>query len=166
MLLMELRRSERTRKPKTIWEQKGAPSAARDPKITKKAARTMKETALKAVATVTLSENLGLNRQSLPELPDYIPPFKLQYLHSKPLYTALTKLELFQKFLTSSIVTKIVENTNSYVENVRNDSFFSDSDSYTREWTPVNTTDIWRYLESLLYMGMHIPRVGGENVSF
>ena len=92
---MELRRSERTRKPKTIWEQKGAPSAARDPKITKKAARTVEKTALKAVATGTLPDDLGLNKQSLPELPDYVPPFKLQYLHLKPLYTASTELKLF-----------------------------------------------------------------------
>ena len=55
-------------------------------------------------------------------------------------------------------MTKIVENTNSYAENARNDSFFSDSDSYAREWTPVNITDIWQYLGSLLYMKMHIER--------
>jgi hypothetical protein len=42
-----LRRSERKPKPITTWEQKGAPSAARDPKITKNSARTEKKTALK-----------------------------------------------------------------------------------------------------------------------
>ena len=74
---MELRRSERTRKPKTIWEQKGAPSIARDLKIMKKAARTVKKTALKAVIISTLFDDLGLNKQSLSELLDYVPPFKL-----------------------------------------------------------------------------------------
>ena len=142
MLLMELHRSERTRKPKTIWEQKETSSAARDSKITKKAVRMIKETVLKAVATSILSEDLGLNRQSLSELSDYIPSFKLQYLYSKLLCTTLTKLKLFQKFLTSSIVTKIVENTNSYVENVRNDSFFSNFNFYIREWILINITDI------------------------
>jgi hypothetical protein len=43
---MEPRMSQRKPKPTTIWEQKGAPSAAKDPKVTKKTARTEKKTAL------------------------------------------------------------------------------------------------------------------------
>lgn len=75
---MELRRSQRQRKPKTIQEQKGAPSAASDLKVTRKAARTVEKTALKPIATGTFPEGCGgLKKNSLPELPDYTPPLNL-----------------------------------------------------------------------------------------
>jgi hypothetical protein len=30
--------------------------------------------------------------------------------------------------------------------------------SYARPWKPVNSTDVWRYIECLLYMGEHIEK--------
>jgi hypothetical protein len=66
---MESRRSQRTKAPRTIWEQKGAPSAALDPKITKKTARTEQKTALKPVAIGPLLETVELDEKDLPELP-------------------------------------------------------------------------------------------------
>jgi hypothetical protein len=76
---MDLRRSERGRKPRTMWEQKGAPSAASDPKISKKAYRTVEETALKPVATGPLPAEVNLECNDLPDLPDYTPPLNLQF---------------------------------------------------------------------------------------
>jgi hypothetical protein len=59
--------------PKAIWEPKGAPSAASDPKITKKTARKSKITALKPIAVGPLPEALELDKADLPELPTYNP---------------------------------------------------------------------------------------------
>ena len=76
---MNLRRSERTPVPKAIWEQKGAPSTALDPKITKKTARTSQKTALKPIAVGPLLEALELDEADLSELPTYNPPLDLQF---------------------------------------------------------------------------------------
>jgi Transposase IS4 len=151
---MDLRRSERARKPRTIWEQKGAPSTASDPKISQESARTAEKTALKPVATGTLPPQVALERNDLPDLPDYTPPLELCFEHSKPLISPITELETFQHFLTHEIIAIIVRNTNSYAENTRK----FETDLYTRPWTPVNSTDIWRYCGTLLYMGAHIER--------
>jgi hypothetical protein len=67
-------------------EEKGAPSTARDPKITKKAARTEKKTALKPIATGPLS---GLDEKRLPELPTYKLPLKLRFELSESRFSAL-----------------------------------------------------------------------------
>ena len=55
---MTSRKSHPVRKTRTIWEQKGAPSAANDPKITKKNVRTTEKTVLKPVATSPLSNTI------------------------------------------------------------------------------------------------------------
>jgi hypothetical protein len=75
---MTLCRTARKIKPRTIWEQKGAPSIVKDPKIPRKAARTVKKNALKPIATGPLSEYTGLNKDYLPKLPDYILLFDLR----------------------------------------------------------------------------------------
>jgi hypothetical protein len=113
---MMLRRSQRTPKPKTVWEEKGAPSAARDPKITKNSARTEKKTALKPIATGPLP---GLDEKHLPELPTYEPPLELRFEPSESLATGLSELYTFQRLLTPAIVDIIVESTNSYALNAR-----------------------------------------------
>jgi hypothetical protein len=74
---MILRRSERTPVPKTIWEEKGAPSAASDPKITKKTARTGQKTTFKPIAVGPLPEAVKLDEKDLPELSTYEPLFNL-----------------------------------------------------------------------------------------
>ena len=63
----------------------------------------------------------------------------LQFQPSIPPCTALTELERFLKFLTPSIVVKIVENTNNYAETARFDPFFSDPDSLARKREPVKS---------------------------
>jgi hypothetical protein len=125
---MDLRRSERARKPRTVWEQKGAPSTASDPKISQKSARTAEKTALKPIATETLPPQVTLERNNLPDLPDYTPPLELHFEHSKPLISPITELKTFQHFLTPEIIAIIVRNTNSYAENTRK----FETDSYTR----------------------------------
>jgi Transposase IS4 len=117
---MILRRSKRTPVPKTIWEQKGAPSAASDPKITKKTARTEQKTALKPIAVSHLPDITEINENDLPELPTYEPPLNLQFQASQSLATGLSALETFQKLLTPAIINQIVVTTNSYAENTRN----------------------------------------------
>jgi hypothetical protein len=74
---MSPRKSHRVRKTRTIWEQKGAPPAAKDPKIMKKAARTMKKTALKPVATGSLLKTVDFDADYFPELPTYKLPLNL-----------------------------------------------------------------------------------------
>jgi hypothetical protein len=114
---MDLRRSKRTPKPKTIWEEKGAPSAASDPKITKKTARTAQETALKPIITGPLPEIIRLDENDLPELPMYKPPLNLQFQASESLATGLSELDTFQRLLTLMIVSEIIIMTNNYAKN-------------------------------------------------
>jgi hypothetical protein len=89
---MTLRKSERKRKAVTIWEQKDAPPAARDPKIPKIAARTVKKNALKAVATGPLPKEVGFDSSAPLKLPDYSPPLKLRYKCSESIATGLSEL--------------------------------------------------------------------------
>ena len=119
-LSMILRRSKRTPVPRTIWEEKGAPSSASDPKITKKPVRTEQETAFKPITIDPLPETAELDEKDLLELPMYEPPLNLQFQTSKSLATGLSELQTFQQLLTSQIIDRIVTVTNSYVTNVRN----------------------------------------------
>ena len=61
------------------WKAKGAPSAANDPKITKKTARTAQKTALQPVTVGPLPKAVELSEEELPELPDYKPPLDLRF---------------------------------------------------------------------------------------
>jgi hypothetical protein len=117
---MALRRSKRTPVPKTIWEEKGAPSAASDLKITKNTARTVEKTALKPVVISPLSNIPEIDEKELPELPTYEPPLNLQFQASESLSTGLSELKTFQKLLTPAIVEQIMAATNSYAKNARN----------------------------------------------
>jgi Transposase IS4 len=149
---MTLRRSKRTPVPKTIWEEKGASSAASDPKITKKTARTEQKTALKPIAVSPLLEAVKLDEKDLPELPTYNPLLNLQFQPSESLATGLSELNTFQQLLTPAIIDIIVAATNSYAENARKDE---EPLSHARPWIPVNSTDIWRFISCLLHMGYH-----------
>jgi hypothetical protein len=66
-----MRRTGRQRKPRTVWQEKGAPLQLKDPKIPKKAARDAEKTALKPIATGLLPEEASLDINDLPELPIY-----------------------------------------------------------------------------------------------
>jgi hypothetical protein len=140
---MILRRSKRTPVPKTIWEEKGAPSAASDPKITRKTARTEQQTALKPIAIGPFPEAIELNEKALPELPIYKPPLNLQFQASKSLATGLSELQTFQKLLTPAMIDEIVTVTNSYAINARNTQGLKEEPRiHIRPWRPVNSTDI------------------------
>jgi hypothetical protein len=76
---MTPRKSHRVRKARTIWEQKGAPPAAKDPKITRKTACTVEKTALKPIATGPLPIAVGFDADHLPELPTYKPLLDLEF---------------------------------------------------------------------------------------
>jgi Transposase IS4 len=149
---MDLRRSKRTPKPKTIWEEKGAPSAASDPKITKKTARTAQETALKPIITGPLPEIIELDENDLRELPTYKPPLNLQFQASESLATGLSELDTFQRLLTPTTVSEIVIAINNYAKNARKDE---EPLPCARLWISVNSTDIWRFIGCLLHMGYH-----------
>jgi Transposase IS4 len=116
---MSPRKSHRVRKARTVWEQKGAPPAAKDPKITKKTARTGKNTALKPIATGPLPKTVEFDADHLPELPTYKPPLDLKFEASESLATGLTELQKFQKLLTPAIIDTIIDATNSYAKNAR-----------------------------------------------
>jgi Transposase IS4 len=156
---MTPRKSHRVRKPRTIWEEKGAPPAAKDPKITKKTARTAEKTALKPVVIGSLPNGVGFDAENLPELPTYEPPLDLKFEASESLATGLSELETFKKLLTPAIIDTIVTATNSYAENARrNASKLPGFNGHVRPWKPVNSTDIWRYLGCLLHMGTLMDR--------
>jgi hypothetical protein len=105
---MILRRSKRKPVPKTIWQEKGAPSAASDPKITKETARIEKKTALKPILISPLPEILENDEKELPELSTYEPLLNLQFEASKSFYTGLSELATFQKLLTPAIIDRII----------------------------------------------------------
>jgi hypothetical protein len=140
---MTPRKSHRVRKARTIWEQKGAPSAAKDPKITKKSARTVEKTALKPIATGPLSKAVGFDADNLSDLSTYKLPLDLEFQAAESLTTKLSELKMFQKLLMPAIVNRIVDATNSYAKNVRtNASKLPGLYCHTRPWKPINSTDI------------------------
>jgi hypothetical protein len=116
---MTPRKSHRVCKPRTIWEQKGAPSAAKDPKITTKTARTVEKTALKPIATGPLPKAVSFDANNLPNLPTYELLLDLKFKALESLTTGLLKLETFKKLLTPAIINTIITATNSYAENAR-----------------------------------------------
>jgi hypothetical protein len=111
---MAPRRSQRAPKPITIWEEKQAPSAALDPKLTAQTARTNPETALEPVAVGPLPASTKLDHGHLPELPTYHPPLNLRYKPSKSIATGLSVLQAFKLFFTQAMVDLIVIATNIY----------------------------------------------------
>ena len=152
---MTPRKSQRSRKPITIWEEAKAPPVASDPKLTAKTSRTRSETALKPVPIGRLPKSTKFDHGRLPELPIYRPPLDLRYKPSKSIATGLTELQTFQQLFSQAVVDIIVDATNSYAENARETAqIFHNS----RHWDPVDSTDIWRYIGCLLYMGLHIER--------
>ena len=141
---MELRRSQRQPKPKTIWEEKGAPSAARDPKITKRTDRTEQKTTFKPVVNGPLPETLEFDVNQLSDLSAYKPSLELRFEPSKSLLKDLSELDTFQKLLTFVIINRIVESMNNYVKNVHETNLNEkdDPESFSRSWKSVNTIDI------------------------
>ena len=143
---MELHRSQRQPKPKTIWEEKSVPCTAKDPKIIKRTDRTEQKTALKPVASGSLPKAFELDVNQLSDLPAYKPSLELRFEPSKSLLEGLSELDTFQRLFTSAIIDKIVILTNNYVENVRNinsyDEEEEDPEFFTRSWKLVNTIDI------------------------
>jgi hypothetical protein len=89
---MTPRKSHRVRRPRTIWEQKGAPSAAKNPKITRNTARIVEKTALKPIATGPILEAVRFDADNLPELPIYNPLLDLEFKASESLNTGLSEL--------------------------------------------------------------------------
>ena len=93
---MDLRRSKHIPKPKTIWEAKGAPSTASDPKVTKNTARTEQRTVFKPIVVGPFPKVLEIDENQLPELSKYESPLILQFQRSKSLTTDLLQLDMFQ----------------------------------------------------------------------
>jgi hypothetical protein len=106
-------------KPITVQEEKKAPRAASDPKITKKTARNRPEIALRFIATGPLSEASEFNENHLPNLSIYKPPFKLCYKPSESSAISLSKLQTFKKLFPQAVINIIVDAINSYAENTR-----------------------------------------------
>jgi hypothetical protein len=108
------RRLQRVPKLITIWEEKKAPSAALDPKITTVTTRTRPETALKPVPAEPLPKTSKLDHGHLPNLPHYLPPFKIHYKAPQPVATGLSALQAFLLFFTQEMVDMMVFATNAY----------------------------------------------------
>jgi hypothetical protein len=70
------RKSQRRPKSITIWEEKKAPPAASDPKLSSKIVRNKPKTALKPIIIKLL---LAVDSEQLPQLPTYYLPLELYY---------------------------------------------------------------------------------------
>jgi Transposase IS4 len=114
-----------------------------------KKARNDPKTALEAIAVEPLPE---IDNQ-LPELPDYHPPLELRSEPSESIAAGPSELQTFKQLYTQVVVDIIVDATNSYAENERENA---ENFDYARRWHPVNSTEIWRYIGCLIYMGLHI----------
>jgi Transposase IS4 len=120
---------------------------------------------LKPIAVGALPEGVNLNKNKLPDLPDYTPPLNLRPEPPKSLVIGLPELQTFQLLLTPLIVNEIVKATNSYAYRAREEiDTLEDHDrdeiedlkfSVRRPWSPVNSVEIWRYIGCQLYMGIH-----------
>jgi hypothetical protein len=67
-----LRRSKRTPVPTTRWEEKAAPSAAVDPKITKKTVKTKQKTSFKSITIGIRPKPIELDKNDFPEQSKHI----------------------------------------------------------------------------------------------
>ena len=76
---MDLRRSQRIPKPRSIWETKGAPCTTNDPKVTKKTARTERQTTFKLIPVSPFSKVLEINENQLSKLYKYESLLNLQF---------------------------------------------------------------------------------------
>jgi hypothetical protein len=113
----------------------------------------VEKTALKLIATGLLPKAISFNANNLPDLPTYEPLFDLKFEASESLAIGLSEPETFKKLFTPTII-KIVTATNSSAENARrNASELPRLYCHTRLWKPVKSTDVWRYLGCLLYIG-------------
>jgi Transposase IS4 len=114
---------------------------------------------LKPIATGPLPITVSFDADYLPELPTYKPPLDLEFQLSQSLNAGLSQLEVFRQLLTPSIIDIIVAATNNYAANARtNHPDLLKPNSHARSWKPVDSTDIWRYISCLLYMGTYIER--------
>ena len=109
------RRTARVFKPRTIWEQKGAPSAAEDLKVTKRLLVLRRKLRSNLLQLDHSPKKLVWIKDHLPDLPDYTPPLDLHYQPSKSFVTGLSELQIFQQLLIVATVEKIVVATNNYV---------------------------------------------------
>ena len=92
---MDLRRSQRTLKPVTIWKEKDVSFTVKNSKITKKYTRTKKKTVLKSIVIESLLNVIKLDGERFSKLFTYISSFKLRYQVSKSLVTDFSKLDTF-----------------------------------------------------------------------
>ena len=122
-------RPQRIRKPKVIWE------AADDSKN-----HSTRQTASKVLKTATKKAPTSTPPTSLPS---YTPQLKFRKKHGKPLFTNLTPIETFEKFIDIQIIRLVVKNTNSYAARHRDDS----SLPQTRHWKPTTNSEIYRYIK-------------------
>jgi hypothetical protein len=143
-----MQRPPRTRKPtkraKAVAETEQLINEICDPKVAKKRKRN-------AVQLIAL-EPKAARQLRKEDLSDYEPPLYLRKFPSRPLLHPQTELEAFRLFITHEIVEILVQNTNSYAENEREELPF-----YPRAtpWFPTTTTEIWCYMGCLFYMGLH-----------
>jgi hypothetical protein len=114
-----------------------------DPKVAKKREKiALQPIALKPKAARQLrNENL----------PDYHPPLRLRKFDSRPRIHPKSELEAFHLFITEEIVQILVQNTNSYADNAREEL----SAPHARRWIPTTATEIWLFIGILFYMGLH-----------
>ena len=115
-----------------------------DPKVAKK----RKRNALQPIPV----EQQAARQLRKEDLPDYNPPLHLRKFQSKPLVNPQNELEAFRIFISPEIVDILIQNTNLYAENDR-----EDLPSYPQAtpWFSTIATEIWRYMGCLFYMGLH-----------
>lgn len=149
---MQTRTNPRKR---TIWEAAGDDDVSTEVLRVQKAVRTVKKEALKAIPIQVPPNGPGTNEikaQIESSLPNFEPIYQHRY---KPAIYKRSTLEFdsVRLFLTDQILDILVQNTNSYAANHREQAVITSS---ARPWTPVTRRDLVRFLGLQLYMGQHI----------
>jgi hypothetical protein len=114
---MDLRRSQRQPVPKNIWEEKRAPSAAKDTKITRKKRSYSERNSARTYCDWAASENCGIEGGQTSKASYIQPTTQIAKRTFKLLATGFTQLQTFQQLLTPAIVEEIILAINSFAEN-------------------------------------------------
>lgn len=147
---MTPRKSHRVRKARTIWEQKGAPPAPKDPRNHKEKSSFGKKNSVDTYRNWFSSKNtVDFDADHLSELSTYKPPLNLEFKALELLVTGLTELHTFQKLLMPAIIDIIVDATNSYAKIARTNG------NQSMEW-PLRSDSVNQGRTEVVWTVLHI----------
>ena len=144
----ELRRSERFRQPKKLFDQTPIASKPHQSKKVKKNALNPPETRPADVPEASAVGKL-LDQPSI----EYSPPIRVEYESFKVNWVEKDPFSLFMKFLGEASLIAIVTATNA-----RADGQMGPLPQYPRSWSPLTKEELLCWLGLLFYMALHSER--------